>query len=112
MEGTGATNGGGYGLGGVGGPGSSQALSFLDVVAGEIAGDTQGSEFDFTDFTMPSQQSTQPHTAASGSHHHLHHSHHTISGKYVYLIYRHVDKDMDRAEIYAWINVGHSVSCS
>ncbi|XP_022697814.1 regulator of nonsense transcripts 1-like isoform X2 [Varroa jacobsoni] len=29
---------------------------------------------------MPSQQSTQPHTAASGSHHHLHHSHHTISG--------------------------------
>lgn len=68
----GASSGGvGFALGGVGGgPGSSQALTFLDVVAGEIAGDTQGSQFDFTDFTMPSQQSTQPHTVSSVHHHH------------------------------------------
>ncbi|XP_028967713.1 regulator of nonsense transcripts 1 [Galendromus occidentalis] len=34
---------------------SSQTLTFFDDVAGEIAADTQGSQFDFTDFTVPSQ---------------------------------------------------------
>ena len=42
---------------------SSQTLTFLDTedVADILGADTQGSEFDFTDFTLPSQtQHTQP----------------------------------------------------
>ena len=41
---------------------SSQTLTFLDTedVADLLGADTQGSEFDFTDFTLPSQtQHTQ-----------------------------------------------------
>ncbi|GLH13682.1 Regulator of nonsense transcripts 1 homolog, partial [Gryllus bimaculatus] len=39
---------------------SSQTLTFLDTEEAELIGaDTQGSEFDFTDFTLPSQSQTQ-----------------------------------------------------
>lgn len=39
---------------------SSQTLTFLDTEENDlIGGDTQGSEFDFTDFTIPSQSQTQ-----------------------------------------------------
>lgn len=39
---------------------SSQTLTFLDTEETDlIGGDTQGSEFDFTDFTLPSQSQTQ-----------------------------------------------------
>ena len=35
---------------------SSQTLTFLDTEEAELLGaDTQGSEFEFTDFTLPSQ---------------------------------------------------------
>ncbi|XP_033821172.1 putative regulator of nonsense transcripts 1 [Periophthalmus magnuspinnatus] len=38
---------------------SSQTLTFLDTEEAELLGaDTQGSEFDFTDFTLPSQSQT------------------------------------------------------
>ena len=39
---------------------SSQTLTFLETEDHELIGaDTQGSEFDFTDFTIPSQSQTQ-----------------------------------------------------
>ncbi|XP_048477098.1 regulator of nonsense transcripts 1-like [Rhincodon typus] len=39
---------------------SSQTLTFLDTEEAELLGaDTQGSEFEFTDFTLPSQTQTQ-----------------------------------------------------
>lgn len=39
---------------------SSQTLTFLDTEEGDLIGaDTQGSEFEFTDFTLPSQSQTQ-----------------------------------------------------
>ncbi len=40
---------------------SSQALTFLetDEAADLLGADTQGSEFDFTDFTLPSQTQSQ-----------------------------------------------------
>ena len=39
---------------------SSQTLTFLDTEETDLIGaDTQGSEFDFTDFTLPSQSQTQ-----------------------------------------------------
>lgn len=39
---------------------SSQTLTFLDTEEADLIGaDTQGSEFDFTDFTIPSQSQTQ-----------------------------------------------------
>lgn len=39
---------------------SSQTLTFLDTEETELLGaDTQGSEYDFTDFTLPSQTQTQ-----------------------------------------------------
>lgn len=39
---------------------SSQTLTFLDTEEGDLLGaDTQGSDFDFTDFTLPSQSQTQ-----------------------------------------------------
>lgn len=39
---------------------SSQTLTFLDTEEGELLGaDTQGSEYDFTDFTLPSQSGGQ-----------------------------------------------------
>lgn len=39
---------------------SSQTLTFLDTEEADLIGaDTQGSEFDFTDFTLPSQSQTQ-----------------------------------------------------
>ncbi|PWA30830.1 hypothetical protein CCH79_00017371, partial [Gambusia affinis] len=39
---------------------SSQPLTFLDSEESELLGaDTQGSEYDFTDFTLPSQTQTQ-----------------------------------------------------
>ncbi|MGH0129966.1 UNVERIFIED_CONTAM: hypothetical protein FKN15_055829 [Acipenser sinensis] len=42
---------------------SSQTLTFLDTEEAELLGaDTQGSEFEFTDFTLPSQTQTQGHT--------------------------------------------------
>uniref|UniRef100_H3BXI3 ATP-dependent helicase RENT1 n=1 Tax=Tetraodon nigroviridis TaxID=99883 RepID=H3BXI3_TETNG len=42
---------------------SSQTLTFLDTEETELLGaDTQGSEYDFTDFTLPSQTQTQGHT--------------------------------------------------
>uniref|UniRef100_A0AAQ6IIY4 Upf1 domain-containing protein n=1 Tax=Anabas testudineus TaxID=64144 RepID=A0AAQ6IIY4_ANATE len=42
---------------------SSQTLTFLDTEETELLGaDTQGSEFDFTDFTLPSQTQTQGQT--------------------------------------------------
>lgn len=41
--------------------GSSQPLSFLEPDENDMLGaDTQGSEFDFTDFTVPSQSQTVP----------------------------------------------------
>lgn len=43
---------------------SSQTLTFLDTEETDLLGaDTQGSDFDFTDFTLPSQ--TQSQTQAS-----------------------------------------------
>ena len=44
---------------------SSQTLTFLDTEDGAdlLGADTQGSEFEFTDFTLPSQ--TQSQTQAS-----------------------------------------------
>lgn len=41
---------------------SSQTLTFLDTEEQELIGgaDTQGTEFDFRDFTIPSQSQTQP----------------------------------------------------
>lgn len=40
---------------------SSQTLTFLDIEDADLIGaDTQGSEFDFTDFTLPSPSQTQP----------------------------------------------------
>ena len=42
---------------------SSQTLTFLDTEPDLLGADTQGSEFDFTDFTLPSQ--TQSQTQAS-----------------------------------------------
>ncbi|KAL1281091.1 hypothetical protein QQF64_015691, partial [Cirrhinus molitorella] len=42
---------------------SSQTLTFLDTEEAELLGaDTQGSEFEFTDFTLPSQTQTQGQT--------------------------------------------------
>lgn len=42
---------------------SSQTLTFLDTEESELLGaDTQGSEYDFTDFTLPSQTQTQGQT--------------------------------------------------
>ncbi|KTF71492.1 hypothetical protein cypCar_00047800 [Cyprinus carpio] len=42
---------------------SSQTLTFLDTEEADLLGaDTQGSEFEFTDFTLPSQTQTQGHT--------------------------------------------------
>lgn len=39
---------------------SSQTLTFLDTEEAELLGaDTQGSEYDFTDFTLPSQTQGQ-----------------------------------------------------
>ena len=39
---------------------SSQTLTFLDTEETDLLGaDTQGSEFDFTDFTLPSQTQSQ-----------------------------------------------------
>lgn len=39
---------------------SSQTLTFLDTEEADLIGaDTQGSEFDFNDFTLPSQSQTQ-----------------------------------------------------
>lgn len=39
---------------------SSQTLTFLDTEEADLIGaDTQGSEFDFTEFTVPSQSQTQ-----------------------------------------------------
>lgn len=39
---------------------SSQTLTFLDTEEADLIGaDTQGSEFEFTDFTLPSQSQTQ-----------------------------------------------------
>lgn len=39
---------------------SSQTLTFLDTEEADLIGaDTQGSEFDFTEFTLPSQSQTQ-----------------------------------------------------
>lgn len=39
---------------------SSQTLTFLDTEETDLIGaDTQGSEFDFTEFTVPSQSQTQ-----------------------------------------------------
>lgn len=39
---------------------SSQTLTFLDTEEADLIGaDTQGSEFDFTDFTLPSPSQTQ-----------------------------------------------------
>jgi hypothetical protein len=38
---------------------SSQTLTFLDTEEAELLGaDTQGSEYEFTDFTLPSQTQT------------------------------------------------------
>lgn len=46
---------------------SSQTLTFLDTEEHELIGgaDTQGTDFDFRDFTIPSQSQTQSHTQAS-----------------------------------------------
>lgn len=48
---------------------SSQTLTFLDTEEHELIGgaDTQGTDFDFRDFTIPSQSQTQ----ASQLDHHL-----------------------------------------
>lgn len=41
---------------------SSQTLTFLDTEEADLIGaDTQGSEFDFTDFTLPSQTQASQH---------------------------------------------------
>lgn len=46
---------------------SSQTLTFLDTEEADLIGaDTQGSEFDFTDFTLPSQTQASQHDAAAG----------------------------------------------
>jgi len=45
---------------------SSQTLTFLDTEEADLIGaDTQGSEFDFTEFTLPSQSQTQASQAES-----------------------------------------------
>ena len=44
-------------------PPNSQTLTFLETEEDLIGADTQGTEFDFTDFTLPSQ--TQSQTQAS-----------------------------------------------
>lgn len=39
---------------------SSQTLTFLETEESDLIGaDTQGSQYDFTDFTIPSQSQTQ-----------------------------------------------------
>ncbi|MEE6522581.1 hypothetical protein FKM82_021178 [Ascaphus truei] len=46
---------------------SSQTLTFLDTEEAELLGaDTQGSEFEFTDFTLPSQTQTQGQSQLDG----------------------------------------------
>lgn len=46
---------------------SSQTLTFLDTEEAELLGaDTQGSEFEFTDFTLPSQTQTPPGAGQAG----------------------------------------------
>nr|XP_021408223.1 regulator of nonsense transcripts 1 [Lonchura striata domestica] len=46
---------------------SSQTLTFLDTEEAELLGaDTQGSEFEFTDFTLPSQTQTPPGPGQAG----------------------------------------------
>lgn len=48
---------------------SSQTLTFLETEEGDLIGaDTQGSEFEFTDFTLPSQSQTQASQHDHGSH--------------------------------------------
>ena len=48
---------------------SSQTLTFLDTEESDlIGGDTQGSEFDFTDFTVPSQTQASQHDAIENQH--------------------------------------------
>lgn len=48
---------------------SSQTLTFLDTEETELLGaDTQGSEYDFTDFTLPSQTQTQGQTQSQLDH--------------------------------------------
>jgi hypothetical protein len=49
---------------------SSQSLTFLDTDEGAelIGADTQGSEFDFKDFTVPSQSQTQASQLDIGHH--------------------------------------------
>jgi len=49
---------------------SSQSLTFLDTDEGAelIGADTQGSEFDFKDFTLPSQSQTQASQLDIGHH--------------------------------------------
>lgn len=48
---------------------SSQTLTFLDTEETELLGaDTQGSEYDYTDFTLPSQTQTQGHTQSQLDH--------------------------------------------
>lgn len=52
---------------------SSQTLTFLDTEEADLIGaDTQGSEFDFTEFTVPSQSQTQAsqleHGGGGGAH--------------------------------------------
>lgn len=40
---------------------SSQTLTFLDTEENDLIGaDTQGSDFDFAEFSLPSQSQTQP----------------------------------------------------
>ncbi len=47
---------------------SSQALTFLETDETDLLGaDTQGSEFDFTDFTLPSQTQSQSQVDAAAS---------------------------------------------
>jgi regulator of nonsense transcripts 1 len=49
---------------------SSQTLTFLDTEETDLIGaDTQGSEFDFTDFTLPSQSQTQASQIDTGPNH-------------------------------------------
>ena len=40
---------------------ASQTLTFLDTEETDFGADTQGSEFEFNDFTLPSQTQTQDH---------------------------------------------------
>ena len=40
---------------------ASQTLTFLETEETDFGADTQGSEFDFNDFTLPSQTQTQDH---------------------------------------------------